>query len=193
MPVEYDPFDIAEHLDSEEMIAGYLSAAAEDEDPNVLLAALAHAVKARGMMQVAKDAGLSRESLYKALKPGAHPRFETVRAVLRALGVKLAMSVEPLAPSSKDDLPSIVGGRKVVLGKGKVVKAMTSPEVSEKIAKRSYRSSGVVRAEPDLVEPEKTRGRGHSEKAAETAGKVEPGTQAPPKKGRASGGAAHRS
>jgi probable addiction module antidote protein len=92
MPVEYEPFDISEHLDSEEMIAGYLSAAAEDEDPNVLLGALAHAAKARGMMQVAKDAGLSRESLYKALKPGAHPRFETVQAVLRALGVKLSMA-----------------------------------------------------------------------------------------------------
>ena len=91
MPVEYEPFDISEHLDSEEMIAGYLSAAAEDEDPNVLLGALAHAAKARGMMQVAKDAGLSRESLYKALRPGSHPRFETVQAVLRALGVKLAM------------------------------------------------------------------------------------------------------
>ena len=63
MPVEFEPFDISEHLDSEEMIAGYLSAAAQDDDPNVLLGALAHAAKARGMMQVAKDAGLSRESL----------------------------------------------------------------------------------------------------------------------------------
>ena len=92
MAVEFEPFDISEHLDSEEMIASYLSAAAEDEDPNVLLGALLHAAKARGMMQVAKTAGLNRENLYKALKPGAHPRFETVQAVLRALGVKLAMS-----------------------------------------------------------------------------------------------------
>ena len=92
MAAEFEPFDISEHLDSEEMIAGYLSAAAEDEDPNVLIGALLHAAKARGMMQVAKAAGLNRESLYKALKPGAHPRFETVQAVLRALGVKLAIS-----------------------------------------------------------------------------------------------------
>ena len=193
MPVEYEPFDISEHLDSEEMIAGYLSEAAEDEDPNVLLGALAHAAKARGMMQVAKDAGLSRESLYKALRPGAHPRFETVQAVLRALGVKLAMSAGPLAPRSEDNLPSIVRVRKVVLGKGKVVRAMALPEVSEKITKRSYRRSGVVRSEPDLIEPKKARGRGGAEKAAETAGKVEPGTQAQPKRGRASGGPAHRS
>src|SRR6185312_2802205 len=95
MAVEFEPFDISEHLDSEEMIAGYLSAAAEDEDPNVLLGALLHAAKAQGMMQVARAAGLNRESLYKALKPGAHPRFETVQAVLRALGVKLAMRPRP--------------------------------------------------------------------------------------------------
>jgi probable addiction module antidote protein len=90
---EYEPFDVAaDYLVSEERIAGYLSAAAEDEDPNVLLLALCDAAKARGMMEVAKAAGLNRESLYKALKPGAHPRFETVQAVLRALGVKLAMT-----------------------------------------------------------------------------------------------------
>ena len=94
MPVEFEPFDISEHLDNEEMIAGYLNAAAEDEDPNVLLMALAHVAKARGMMQVAKDAGLSRVSLYRALKVGAHPRFETARAVLRALGVKLAVAAQ---------------------------------------------------------------------------------------------------
>jgi probable addiction module antidote protein len=86
MPVEFEPFDISEHLDNEEMIAGYLNAAAEDEDP------LAHVAKARCMMQVAKDEGLSRVSLYRALKIGAHPRFETVQAVLRALGVKLAVA-----------------------------------------------------------------------------------------------------
>jgi probable addiction module antidote protein len=92
MPVEFKPLDISELLDSEEMIAGFLSAAAEDEDPDVLIGALMHAAKARGMMQVAKATGLNRESLYKALKPGAHPRFETVQAVLRALGVKLSLA-----------------------------------------------------------------------------------------------------
>jgi probable addiction module antidote protein len=89
MKTEYAPLDISSHLDSEEMIVGYLTAAAEDEDPNVLLGALAHAAKARGMAQVAKAAGLGRESLYKALAPGSHPRFETIAAVLRALDVKV--------------------------------------------------------------------------------------------------------
>jgi probable addiction module antidote protein len=92
MPVEFEPFGISEYMDSEERIAGVLAAAAEDDDPNVLLGALMHAAKARGMIDVANAAGPNRESLYKALRPGAHPRFETVQAVLRALGVKLTVS-----------------------------------------------------------------------------------------------------
>jgi probable addiction module antidote protein len=100
---DYETFDVAaDYLVSEERIAGYLSAAAEDEDPNVLLLALCDAAKARGMMEVAKAAGLNRESLYKALKPGAHPRFVTVQAVLRALGVKLTMSAR--AREEPDDV-----------------------------------------------------------------------------------------
>jgi hypothetical protein len=55
--------------------------------------------KARGMAQVAKDGGLGRESLYKALAPGAHPRFATIVAILRALGVQLA--IRPAAPAPK--------------------------------------------------------------------------------------------
>ena len=101
---EYAPFDISDYLDSEEMILGYLSAAAEDEDPNVLLVAIAHAAKARGMAQVAKAAGLGRESLYKALAPGSHPRFETIAAVLRALGVKVAVSGQGTAKAASRPL-----------------------------------------------------------------------------------------
>jgi probable addiction module antidote protein len=99
MKTEYAPLDISSHLDSEEMIVGYLTAAAEDEDPNVLLGALAHAAKARGMAQVAKAAGLGRESLYKALAPGSHPRFETIAAVCRALGVKVKFAETARAAS----------------------------------------------------------------------------------------------
>jgi probable addiction module antidote protein len=105
---EYEPFDVAaDYLVSEERIAGYLSAAAEDEDPNVLLLALCDAAKARGMMEVAKAAGLNRESLYKALRPGAHPRFETVQAVMRALGVKLAMSARGGEAHAEDPLAEL--------------------------------------------------------------------------------------
>ena len=82
---------MADYLDNEEVIAEYLSAAAEDDNPDVLLRALSDVAKARGMSQVAAAAGLGRESLYKALAPGSHPRFETISAVLRALKVRLAV------------------------------------------------------------------------------------------------------
>jgi probable addiction module antidote protein len=62
MPLEFEPFDISEYMDSEERIAGVLAAAAEDDDPNVLIGALRHAAKARERMDVAKAAGLDRES-----------------------------------------------------------------------------------------------------------------------------------
>lgn len=98
MKPTYAPFDPADYLDNDEVIAEYLSAAVEDPDPNVFLAALGDAAKARGMAQIAKDAGLGRESLYKALSTGAHPRYETVNAVLRALGVKFTVVVDHPPP-----------------------------------------------------------------------------------------------
>jgi probable addiction module antidote protein len=98
MKPTYAPFDPADYLDNDVVIAEYLSAAVEDPDPNVFLAALGDAAKARGMAQIAKDAGLGRESLYKALSTGAHPRYETVNAVLRALGVKFTVVVDHPQP-----------------------------------------------------------------------------------------------
>jgi len=82
-------FDAAEYLDSEEVIAEYLNAALEEEDPNIFLTAIGDVAKARGMAELAKEAGLGRESLYKALAPGAKPRYDTVLKVIRALGVEL--------------------------------------------------------------------------------------------------------
>ena len=86
--VTFSKFEVADYLDNEEVIAEYLSAAAQDENSDVLLKALSDVAKARGMTQVAKDAGLGRESLYKALAPGAKPRFETIASVMKALNVK---------------------------------------------------------------------------------------------------------
>ncbi len=91
----YKVFDAAAYLDNDAVIAEYLSAAAGDPNPNVFVAALGDVAKARGMAQIAKASGLGRESLYKALSAGAHPRFETINAVLHALGVKLAVVAEP--------------------------------------------------------------------------------------------------
>jgi probable addiction module antidote protein len=84
------PFDAARYLDSDEAIAEYISMVLESGDMDLLLLALGDVARARGMAQVARDAGLGRESLYKALTPGANPRFDTVMKVARALGVQLS-------------------------------------------------------------------------------------------------------
>ena len=85
-------FDAADYLDNDVVIAEYLNAALEDENPNVFLQAIADVAKARGMTKLAKDTGLGRESLYKALAPGAKPRYDTVIQLVRALGVELHTS-----------------------------------------------------------------------------------------------------
>ena len=82
-------FDAADYLDNEEVIAEYLTAALEDPNSDVFLAALADVARARGMAQLAKDAGLRRESLYKALAPGAKPRYDTILKLVHGLGGKL--------------------------------------------------------------------------------------------------------
>lgn len=89
------PFDVADHLDSEEMIAEYLSVALEDPDPDMFLAAVRAVARARGMTQLARDAGLGRESLYKALVPGAKPRYDTVLKLMHALGVQFKVQPVP--------------------------------------------------------------------------------------------------
>ena len=83
------PFDAARYLTDDVAVAEYMTAVLETEDPDLLLLALGDVARARGMAQVAKDAGLGRESLYKALSPGAKPRFDTVLKVAKALGVRL--------------------------------------------------------------------------------------------------------
>lgn len=82
-------FDIADYLDNDEVISEYLSVALEDPDPDIFLMAIRNVARARGMGQLAKDAGLARESLYKALSPGAKPRYDTVLKLVSALGIKL--------------------------------------------------------------------------------------------------------
>ncbi len=86
---ELPDFDMAQHLKSEEDIAAYLSMVIEDGDTSELAYALGVAAKARGMSEVAKKAGITREALYKALRPNASPRFDTINKVCLALGVKL--------------------------------------------------------------------------------------------------------
>ncbi|MBL0354248.1 MAG: addiction module antidote protein [Candidatus Dechloromonas phosphoritropha] len=68
-------FYVADYLDNEETIAAYLTAALDDADPDAFLATVKAVARARGRARLAKDSGLGRESLYKALSPGAKPRY----------------------------------------------------------------------------------------------------------------------
>ena len=85
-------FDTSAFLDDDEVIAEYLTAALEDPDPDVFLTAIGQVAKARGMGVIAEGAGLGRESLYKALTPGAKPRYDTVFKVLQSLGIKVSLT-----------------------------------------------------------------------------------------------------
>jgi probable addiction module antidote protein len=83
------PWDVVEHLETEEDITAYLEAVLDDGDPALVSAALGDIARARGMTEIAREAGLGRESLYKALSPEGNPEFATVMKVLRALGLSL--------------------------------------------------------------------------------------------------------
>ena len=86
---ELSDFDAAEYLDSEEAVAAYLTTVLEENDAALLAAALGDIARARGMTSVARDSGITREALYKALRPGSEPRFDTINRVCAALGVRL--------------------------------------------------------------------------------------------------------
>ena len=87
---ELETFDISKYLDSEEAIAEYLSQVLEDEDNDEFIRAIGHIAKAKGMAQIAKDTGLGRESLYKAFRSNAKPRFDTVMKVMNAFQIQLS-------------------------------------------------------------------------------------------------------
>ena len=89
--VRLTPFDPARYLTSEVAIAEYLAAILEANDPDLLVSALGDVARAKGMSDVARRSGLGRESLYKALAPGAQPRFETVMKVLHAVGLRFSV------------------------------------------------------------------------------------------------------
>ena len=84
--MEASKFDIADYLDSNEMIAEYLNNVLEEGDNSDVIAAIGLVAKAIGMTKIAEETGLSRPSLYKALSDGAKPQFETIMKVLKAVG-----------------------------------------------------------------------------------------------------------
>lgn len=95
MSEKFAAFDAAEYLDSEEAIAAYLEAAQEEsgDDPAVLAMALSDIARARNMSQLARDAGLTRAGLYKALAPDGNPRMSTLHGIAKALGLKLTLTI----------------------------------------------------------------------------------------------------
>ena len=88
------PWDAAEHLKTEKDMVAYLETAFEEDDPALVAAALGDIARAKGMTDVAREAGLGRESLYKALSPDGNPEFSTVMKVVRALGLRLHATAE---------------------------------------------------------------------------------------------------
>jgi probable addiction module antidote protein len=89
MALKTAPWDAAEYLTTPSRIAAYLEAAFEDGDPALITAALGDIARAKGMTQIATQAGVTREALYKALSPTGDPRLSTFLGVMKALGIKL--------------------------------------------------------------------------------------------------------
>jgi probable addiction module antidote protein len=84
-------WDAAEHLGSEEDVAAYLQACADENDPQLMVAALGDVARARGIMELAKRTGLTRMGLYKALSGEGNPSYATVAKVAHALGLKISV------------------------------------------------------------------------------------------------------
>lgn len=92
MPLTLHEWDASEHLDSPEIMAEYLQAAIEENDPALFRAALADIAKAKGMTAIAEQAQLNRQSLYKSLSSNGNPSFDSITKVVNALGLKIHVS-----------------------------------------------------------------------------------------------------
>ena len=97
---ETRPWDIVDSLTNDDRIAAYLEAVLEDGDPELVAAALGDIARAKGMTDIARRTGLGRQSLYKALAPGGNPEFATVLKVIRSLGLRLTVTVDPEGPGT---------------------------------------------------------------------------------------------
>ena len=93
--MEKSKFEIADYIDSNEMIAAYLNVVLEEGNDSEILTAIGHIAKAIGMTKIAEETGMSRPSLYKALSNGAKPQFATIRKVLKAVGGQIRVNPIP--------------------------------------------------------------------------------------------------
>lgn len=99
MALKTSRWDASEFLDNDDAIAAYLTAAFEDGDPALIAASIGHVAKAKGMSQIARETGLSRENLYRALGDGGNPELSTMTKVMRALGMRI--QVAPAKPARR--------------------------------------------------------------------------------------------
>jgi probable addiction module antidote protein len=101
MAIKTTRWNTADHLKTKEDIAGYLDAVLEDGDPELLKLALGNVARSKGMTEIAREAGLRRTSLYRALSPDGNPEFATVAGVLKALGLRLSIAQERPTPRAR--------------------------------------------------------------------------------------------
>lgn len=104
MRTKFREFDIANYLQTEEDIAGFLNAVMEENDPEFLQVALGDIARARGMMELSRQTGLSREHLYRALSKDGNPRIKTVEKILDALGVEMVFRKKSPKGKSADSV-----------------------------------------------------------------------------------------
>lgn len=129
--LQVSAFDPVTYLDSDEAIAAYLEIALAENDPVFLMAALNDVIRARGVADIASKAGLGRESLYKTLKPGAHPRLSTVLQLLGALDIRL--SITPAKPAraarkTASKKPAATKRARMTSAPGRPVQAKMAPK-----------------------------------------------------------------
>ena len=98
MREKFSKFEIYEYLDNDDLIAGYMEEIFKDGNSEIILSALGDVAKAKGMSKIAEKSGLGRESMYKALKAGAKPRFETIMKIIHALGYSI--QIKPNTPKA---------------------------------------------------------------------------------------------
>jgi probable addiction module antidote protein len=126
------PYDVVEYLRDDADMAAYLEAALEDGDPTLITHVLGDIARARGMAQMARDTGLGRESLYKALSGEGNPEFATIMKVVKALGLQLHASAVAAEPAA-----AYAVKRKVAKAAGKTVKVAKAAKKPAKVAKKA--------------------------------------------------------
>jgi probable addiction module antidote protein len=99
--MKFSTFDFSQHLDNPKTIAAYLDSILEEDDAGLLAAALGDIARARGMAEIAGASGLTREALYKALRPGSTPRFDTISRVLKVFDLELKIVAAKAGTQSK--------------------------------------------------------------------------------------------